>query len=153
MNNAVVVGDDLMIGGQPSEVSLRALAEDGYATILSVRAEGEVDWNESRRVEELGMSFHRIEMSNPVNEITDEQVAAFAGFMDEREGPALLHCGSGNRVAGLWASWLIQYQGVDTDEALRLAKDAGMRDSIGAVVERRANAWLMACAELGTCPQ
>lgn len=141
MENAAVVGD-LMIGGQPDEASLEALVIEGYRSVLTVRGEDEIEWDEQLHVEDVGMSFHRIDMSNPVNEITDDQVAAFARFMEERDGPALIHCGSGNRAAGLWAVWLIEYQGVDFEDALRFARSAGMRESIGAVVERRVEAAL-----------
>lgn len=136
MDNAAVVGD-LMIGGQPDEQSLGALAAAGYRSIVTVRGDGEIDWDEEGAVEALGMSFERIDMSNPVNEITDAQVEAFARFMEERDGPALVHCGSGNRAAGLWAVWLIEYEGIEFEEAVRFAKAAGMRESIQAVVERR----------------
>ena len=136
MDSAAAVGD-LLIGGQPTDESLEELARRGYRSVLTVRGEGEVDWDEQSRVEALGMSFHRIDMSNPVNEITDDQVAAFARFMEELDGPALVHCGSGNRAAGLWAAWLIEYHGVEFEDAIRFAEAAGMRDSIGTVVERR----------------
>jgi uncharacterized protein (TIGR01244 family) len=136
MDSAAAVGD-LLIGGQPNDESLEELARRGYRSVLTVRGEGEVDWDEQSRVEAHGLSFHRIDMSNPVNEITDDQVAAFARFMEERDGPALVHCSSGNRAAGLWAVWLIEHQGVEFEDAIRYAKAAGMRDSIGEVVERR----------------
>lgn len=136
MENASLVGD-LLIGGQPTQESLDRLAREGYRSVVSVRSEDEIDWDEQRHVEATGMSFQRIEMSNPVNEITDDEVEAFARFMDEREGPALLHCGSGNRAAGLWAAWLIEYEGVEPEDAIHLAKKAGMRDSIEAVVQQR----------------
>ena len=152
MGNAAAV-DDLLIGGQPNEESLEKLAREGYRSVLTVRGEGEIDWDEQGRVEAFGMSFHRIDMSNPVNEITNDQVDAFARFMEQRAGPALVHCGSGNRAAGLWAAWLIEYQGVELEDAIRFAEAAGMRDSIGAVVERRTNDRMMLCAELGNCPK
>lgn len=136
MQNAALTGD-LLIGGQPTEEALEYLAREGYRDVVSVRSEGEIDWDEESRVEALGMSFHRIEMSNPVNEITDDEVAAFAQFMDERDGPVLLHCGSGNRAAGLWAVWLIEHEEIDPADAIRLATSAGMRESMKAVVERR----------------
>lgn len=139
MRNATVI-DDIMIGGQPSVEALKELSNQGYRSILTVRSPGEIEWDEQSEVEALGMSFHRIEMSNPVHEITDGQVEAFTELMSQREGPLVLHCGSGNRVSGLWASWLIEHEGVKPEEAIRLATEAGMRDSMKALVERRAGA-------------
>lgn len=137
MRNATMVGD-LLIGGQPDADALADLVNRGYTSILTVRAEGEIEWDEQSEVEALGMTFHRVEMSNPVQEITDDQVAMFADIMEQRDGPMVLHCGSGNRVAGLWATWLIEHEGVKPDEAIRLATEVGMRDSMKALVERRA---------------
>ena len=51
----------------------------------------------------------------------------------------VLHCGSGDRVAGLWAVWLVEHQKVKPDEALRLAEKAGM-NKILAIVEKRLDA-------------
>ncbi len=82
------------------------------------------------------MTFVSIPMASPVTAITDEQVAALAEVMEGGEGPMLLHCGSGNRVSGLWGAWLAEDQGVDPEEALRLAQLAGLR-SVRPVVERR----------------
>jgi hypothetical protein len=48
----------------------------------------------------------------------------------------VLHCASGNRVAGLWGAWLAERQGMEPAEALRLAELAGMA-SVRPVVERR----------------
>ena len=136
MRNASVVGD-VLIGGQPDQESLVYLAEHGYKSVVSVRGEKEIDWDEQGAVEASGMSFHRIEMSNPVTEITDDQVISFADIMSQLDGPVVLHCGSGNRAAGLWATWLIEYQDIDPEEALVAAEAAGMRESIRAVVEAR----------------
>jgi len=150
MANATLAGD-LLIGSQPTEQTLQELADAGYRSILTVRAPGEIDWDEQAKANEFGLTFNRIEMPNPVNEITDLQLEAFARFMENRNGPALLHCGSGNRAAGLWAAWLIEYEGVDVKDALELARKAGMRDSIAAAVERREEKRSIGCPEFADC--
>ena len=124
MNNCAQVGD-VVIGSQPSQATLEYLASQGYTTVVSTRAEGEIDWDERAAVEALGMRYVSIPMASPVSGIADEQVAALDEVMGG-EGPMLLHCGSGNRVAGLWGVWLAENQGVDSAEALRLAQLAGM---------------------------
>jgi uncharacterized protein (TIGR01244 family) len=127
---------DILIGSQPSEAALETLAAQGYKTIVSTRAEGEIDWDERAKVDSLGMTFVRIPMPSPVTEITDDQVALLDDVLSGGVGPVVLHCGSGNRVSGLWAAWLVADHGLAPTEALRLATLAGM-GSVRPVVERR----------------
>ncbi len=135
MSPGVLVGD-LLFAGQPSASALERLASDGYRTVLSTRSVNEVPWNEQAKVEALGMKFVSIPMTPPVNEITDEQVRGFAQLMQKAERPIVLHCGSGNRVSGLWAVWLIENQNMNIDQALALAEKTGMK-GVRAVVEKR----------------
>lgn len=135
LRNCAQTGD-VVFGGQPSEAVLEYLAAQGYQTVVSTRGADELDWDEQAAVEALGMTFVSIPMDAPVTAITDEQVAAIAELMESHEGPILLHCGSGNRVSGLWGAWLAEYRGVDPAEALRLAELAGMT-GVRPVVERR----------------
>ena len=135
MQNCAKTGA-VLIGGQPSEAALETLAAQGYKTIVSTRAEGEIDWDEQAKAEALGMTFVRIPMPSPVTEITDDQVALLDDVLSGGVGPVVLHCGSGNRVSGLWAAWLVADRGLAPGEALRLAQLAGM-GSVRPVVERR----------------
>ncbi len=135
LRNCAVAGD-VLFASQPSEVALERLAEQGYTTVVTTRADDEIDWDERAKVESLGMSFLSIPMPNPVSAITDEQVARLDSVLANARGPVVLHCGSGNRVSGLWGAWLAERKGVEPEEALRLAEAAGMR-SVRPVVEQR----------------
>jgi protein tyrosine phosphatase (PTP) superfamily phosphohydrolase (DUF442 family) len=104
--------------------------------VLSTRGESELNWDEARIVDSLGMSFVSIPMPGPVTEITDEQVLRFDEFMASAQKPVVLHCGSGNRVAGLWAVWLVEHKKVPPEKALELAAKTGMT-GVRKVVERR----------------
>jgi protein tyrosine phosphatase (PTP) superfamily phosphohydrolase (DUF442 family) len=135
LRNCAEVGN-VVIGSQPSQEVLEYLAARGYETVVSTRAPDEIDWDEAAAVEALGMRFVNIPMPGPVEAISDEQLASFAEVMESGEGRMLLHCGSGNRVAGLWGAWLAEYEDIDSAEALRLAELGGMT-SVRPVVEQR----------------
>jgi len=135
MDNCAQVGQ-VVIGSQPSQSTLEYLASQGYTTVVSTRGAGEIDWDEQAAVEALGMRYVSIPMGAPLTGITDEQVAAMAEVMENGDGPMLLHCGSGNRVAGLWGVWLAEHEDVDSAEALRLAELAGMT-RVRPLVEQR----------------
>lgn len=135
MRNCARSGD-VLIGSQPTEAALATLAAEGYTTVVTTRADGEIDWDEQAVVEDLGMRFVRIPMPSPVTEITDQQVEQLDAVLDSAHGPVVLHCGSGNRVSGLWGAWLAADRGLAPDEALRLAELAGMR-GVRPTVEQR----------------
>lgn len=132
---AVRVGD-LLFSGQPSKTGLKNLADMGYKTVLSTRGETEVTWDEAAAVDSLGMSFFSIPMPGPVNEITDEQVSRFDKLLGTAKQPLVLHCGSGNRISGLWAVWLVEYKKVSPEKAVDLATQTGMR-GVRKAVEKR----------------
>ncbi len=131
--------DSLLIGGQPTPEMLGSLASDGYEAVLSTRGVDEIDWDEKSLVDSLGMTFMNIPMPHPVTEITDEQLEQFEAFMSTGKR-SFIHCGSGNRVAGLWAAWLIGYQDMDPVEAFARAEAQGMRPGMRDVVEKRVSA-------------
>lgn len=134
--NARAVGEDLLFGGQPTPEALTALAAQGYRTVLTTRGDGELQWDERARVDSLGMRFVSIPMPNPLTEIPDTWVEQFDAVMRDAQRPLLLHCSSGNRVAGLWAVWLAERQGVDRAQALQLGEKAGMT-RVRPLVEKR----------------
>jgi uncharacterized protein (TIGR01244 family) len=135
MRNCARTGD-VILGAQPSPEALQTLAQQGVTTIVTARPDAEITWNERAAVEALGMRFVSIPMPSPVTEITDEQVTQLGAVLDGADGPVVLHCGSGNRISGLWAAWLVDERGMEPSEALRLAELAGMR-SVRPAVERR----------------
>lgn len=128
--------EDLLFGGQPSAEALEQLAKEGYKTVLSTRGEGEIDWDEKAKVESLGMKFVQVPMGQPLTEITNEHYTKFDEAMKSSERPMVLHCGSGNRVAGLWGVWLVERKQLKAEDALRLAEQAGMT-KVRPLVEER----------------
>lgn len=127
---------ELLLSGQPSKAGLKNLADLGYKTVLSVRGETEVKWDEPAAVDSLGMAFFSIPMPGSGNEITDEQVSQFDKLLNSAKKPLVLHCGSGNRISGLWAVWLVEYKKVAPEKALALATQTGMK-SVRKAVEKR----------------
>ena len=135
LRNCAQTGD-LTFGSQPSLAALEQLADQGYTTVVSTRGVNELEWDERADVERLGMRFVNIPMEIPITAITDEQVARLADVIENPGGPTLLHCGSGDRAAGLWGAYLAERAGVEPERALELAKLAGMI-SVRPTVEAR----------------
>jgi uncharacterized protein (TIGR01244 family) len=133
--NAVRVGD-LLFGGQPSPDALARLKDEGYHTVINTRGTGEAKWDEEALVDSLGMTYASIPMGYPIEAITDAEVDRFNDLMEHGERPMVLHCSSGNRVAGLWTVWLVERRGLDRAQAMGLGTKAGMT-RIRPVVEKR----------------
>ncbi len=127
---------DLLFGSKPTPQSLEKLAADGYKTVLSTCGAKEIAWDEKAKAESLGMKFVTIPMAYPIAEIQDAWADRFSELMEKGESPMVLHCASGNRVAGLWTVWLVEQKKLPKEEALRLGTLAGMT-KIRPLVEAR----------------
>jgi protein tyrosine phosphatase (PTP) superfamily phosphohydrolase (DUF442 family) len=140
--NAKALGNDLLFGGQPNQEALRALAGEGYRTVVNMRGTEEVNqlgWDEQSLVESLGMKYVAIPMAYPINDISEGWVTEFDRLMTAVDTkPMFVHCSSGNRVGGIYGVWLAEKKGVGHERALDLAAAAGMTRLRPAVEKRLA---------------
>ena len=92
----VSVGDDMFIGGQPTEKALRELSAKGVTTVVNLRMPEEmarVGFDEAALVKELGMRYVHIPMSGrPGSPYGTKELDAFAAAMSSADGKVLLHC-------------------------------------------------------------
>lgn len=123
---AHVVGK-VYLAGQPDEGEMPQLKEKGIKTIVTLRTEGEVPWDEKAAVEAAGMTFVNIPFKGE-EALTDEVFDKVRAVLkDEEQKPVLLHCGSSNRVGAVWMTHRVLDDGLGIDEALEEAKTAGLR--------------------------
>jgi len=112
--------------GQPTLEQLRQLHEKGIRTIISLRGEGECDFDERAAVEALGMTFYQIPIAGP-GDISEENARRLSQIMDAPgERPILVHCGSGNRVGALYALKAFHCDGCDPEDAVARGRSAGL---------------------------
>jgi uncharacterized protein (TIGR01244 family) len=124
--NARRPAPNLLTGGQPSAEQLEALAAAGYTTIVDLRTEGEkgAPSDEPERVEALGLSYVRIPVTGAAG-LTEEKARELDAVLDSAAGPAVVHCGSGNRVGALLAL-RAHLDGATPEAALEHGLDAGL---------------------------
>lgn len=127
------------ITGQPTPAALRALAAEGFTTVVSLRDVAELDWDEQAVVDSLGMRFVRIPVPLPLEPITTAQVAALDQVLRTGDGPVLLHCAAGVRAAVLWARWMETAHGADPAVTLPQVERAGIRLPESAVARMLGN--------------
>jgi len=114
--------------GQPTEAAIERFAAEGGSMVIDLRAHQGKDvppFDERAKVEAAGMKYVHIPMSAAT--FSGADVERFAGAVEESDGPVLIHCGTSNRVGGMWAAYLARKRGVPVDRAIAAGKSAGMR--------------------------
>lgn len=135
--NARVSEAGLLVGGQPTSNQLKTIAEAGYRTVISLRAEAEKgDEGEPATVERLGMSFVSIPVPGAAG-LTEDNARALSKALDRQDAlPAVVHCGTGERSAALLGLEAFVVDRVSPEAAIDLAKRLGMKRLEEALRER-----------------
>lgn len=128
----VSVGDDLFIGGQPTEKALRDLKAKGVTTVVNLRMPSEmaaIGFDEAALLKELEMAYVHIPMRGTAeNPYGPKQLDAFAATMAAAQGKVLLHCTIAWRASHLWAAYLIRDRNVPVETALAHARMINLRE-------------------------
>ncbi len=130
----VSVGDDMFIGGQPTEKALRELRARGVTTVVNLRMPAEmarVGFDEAALAQELGMRYVNIPVSGTAdNPYSPAALDAFAAAMASADGKVLLHCTIAWRASHLWAAYLIRERNVPVATALSQARQINLMDDM-----------------------
>jgi uncharacterized protein (TIGR01244 family) len=127
------VGDDVFIGGQPTERALRELRAQGVTTIVNLRTPQEmtrdVPFDEAALAKSLGMTYVHLPMrGNAEFPYAPSSLETFTRAMQGSSGKVLLHCTIAWRASHLWAAYLIQERKVPDSTALRQARSINLMD-------------------------
>jgi uncharacterized protein (TIGR01244 family) len=130
----VRVGDDMFIGGQPTEKAIRELRAKGVTTIVNLRMPEEmarVGFDEAALAKELGIRYVQIPMrGTPENPYGSKQLDAFTAALASADGKVLLHCTIAWRASHLWAAYLIRERGMPVAAALAHARQINLMDNM-----------------------
>jgi uncharacterized protein (TIGR01244 family) len=130
----VAVGDDMFIGGQPTERALRELREKGVTTIVNLRMPEEmarVGFDEAALAKTLGFRYVYIPMrGSPENPYSPKELDAFAAALAAADGKVLLHCTIAWRASHLWGAYLIRERNVPASAALAHARKINLMDDM-----------------------
>src|SRR6185436_3421521 len=128
------VGEDVFIGGQPTEKALRDLRAKGVTTVVNLRMPEEmaqIGFDEAALVKELGMRYVHIPMNGtPENPFGPKALDTFAAAMASADGKVLLHCTIAWRASHLWAAYLIRDRNVPVATALSQARQINLMDDM-----------------------
>jgi uncharacterized protein (TIGR01244 family) len=119
----------IYFGGQPDEATFRRLADEaGIKTVVNIRESSEMSrlgFDEPALVGELGMEYRTIPFTP--QSFSARDVDRLAEILAGTDEPVLIHCGSSNRIGGLWAAYLKNHRGYEIEEAIEYGKAAGLR--------------------------
>lgn len=118
---------------QPSQEDFALVEDAGIKTVINLRLDRELPWEERRVVEGLGMKYVHEPIAG-VADLTDERLVQLRALLRDAEKPVMVHCGSSNRVGAIWYVSRVLDQGVSPDVALDEARRAGLRSE--ALVQR-----------------
>ncbi len=116
----------VFLAGQPAPADFEHVKNAGIRTVINLRLEDELEWNEKALVKELGLSYVSIPFKTPeslTDAVFDE---ARAVLNDAEQKPILLHCASANRVGAVWLVHRVLDGGITYEEALAEAKTVGL---------------------------
>jgi uncharacterized protein (TIGR01244 family) len=125
------VGDDMFIGGQPTEKALREMKAQGVTTVVNLRTPPEmarIGFDEAKLISELGMKYVYLPVrGNDEFPYSPETLKKFTEAMKSADGKVLLHCTIAWRASHLWGAYLID-RGVPPAEALKHARAINLMD-------------------------
>ncbi|MGY1408765.1 beta-lactamase hydrolase domain-containing protein [Luteimonas sp. A611] len=134
-------------GGRITAEDLPALRAAGITHVIDLTPDAETPaFDEATAVRAAGLSYENLPIAGAAD-LNRESVAAFDQLLRGVEGPALVHCASGNRVgalAALRAAWL---QGADDEVAIAEGRRWGLRSLEGEVRTRLARERCVASAQ------
>ncbi|GAB3681949.1 MULTISPECIES: beta-lactamase hydrolase domain-containing protein [Salinisphaera] len=124
--NAHPLENNVVAAGQPSAAQLKEALAGGVRTVVNLRPAGEFDeFDEAALIADAGMHYVHIPVAGP-EDINDASARTLDAALAEDQRPAIVHCGSSNRVGGLMAYRARYLQGKNADEALQVGLDAGL---------------------------
>jgi uncharacterized protein (TIGR01244 family) len=130
----VSVGDDMFIGGQPTERALRDLRGKGVTTVVNLRMPEEmaqVGFDEAALLKELGIKYVHIPMRGTAeNPYGPQALDTFTAAMASANGKVLLHCTVAWRASHLWAAYLIRERHTPVTTALSQARLINLMDDM-----------------------
>lgn len=114
---------------QPDAAAISASKAAGATAVIDFR-KGSEDrgFDERATAEQLGLAYVNIPFQGDA-ELTDEVFAESRKAFASVDGPALVHCRSGNRVGATWLPYRVLDGGLTWEAALAEAKAVGLKDA------------------------
>jgi len=125
--NARKVSEGVWAAGQPTPEQLGEMRAAGLRTLINLRPDRELPWDERHTAVDLGLDYVSIPIAGPAD-ITPSAARQLHEALNREAKPALVHCASSNRVGALFALKSYFIDGQDVETALADGRAAGLKD-------------------------
>ncbi len=116
---------NLYLAGQFGPDDLEKIKAKKIDRIISLRTDGEIGWNEKSAVATAGLNYVHVPFRSPES-LTDEVFDKVRTLLKDKSSNTLFHCGSANRVGGVWLPYRVLDEGVAVETAMAEAKEIGL---------------------------
>lgn len=117
---------NLFLAGQFASDDIKLFKEQEVARVITLRTDGEIDWDEESALKDAEIEFHKFPFRGP-DALTDEVFDKVRQLLSDQETRTVFHCGSANRVGGVWLAYRVLDEGVELESAIEEAKTIGLR--------------------------
>ena len=129
MEERIKINERMTSSKQPSEEKIRDLKQQGFQTVVNLRAQGEEDMplspqEEGRLVHQMGMEYVHIPVSSKEGP-KPEQVDRFREEVERRPAPIFVHCRRGKRSGAFALMHEALKRGWSGEEAMTKAESLG----------------------------
>ena len=118
--------DQLILAGQFAQDDIAEIKRAKVKRVINLRTEGEISWDYRAALKQEGLELIEIPFRAPET-LNDEVFGKIRKLLKNQKEPTLLHCGSANRVGGVWLPFRVLDQGVDLETAIKEAEKVGLR--------------------------
>lgn len=119
------INDNITVMGQVTKDELKQAANEGFKSILNLRASGEEGFmpDEEKQAEAAGLTYVNIPVKK--EEISDELTSQVLKEIDGLPKPVLVHCASGMRAGAMACMHMATREGMTADEGMTKAQAIG----------------------------
>lgn len=138
MPDRMKISDEITVGAQPSEAELKAMADGGTKSIVSLRTDDEEMQRISPQEEgELARSFGMEYVNIPVDmeNASPDLVDRFRDALDDLPKPAYVHCRLGKQAGAFTMMDQAVRKGMTGEELLEAAQNMGFECDDQSMVE------------------
>lgn len=117
----------IYLAGQPAKTDFPLIQKEGIKTVVNLRTEKELDWDEGGYVRMLELNYVAIPFLAPDTLTPAVFDQCRAVLNDQARHPLILHSASANRVGAIWLVHRVLDDDLDMDAALKEAQQVGLR--------------------------
>ena len=117
---------DLFLSGQFTAEDIEIIKQNGIDRVVSLRTDGEIEWNEKKALEDAGLEFESVPFRAPET-LTDKIFTDACQLLRNSDGKTLMHCGSANRAGAVWMVHRVLHDKVSLEQARKEAKIVGLK--------------------------